>query len=93
MAEQATQVFHNRVIDKKQLKKLISWVFSNYGTAATAKIADEIKDLGFHYATRAGVSISVDDLVVPDTKKQLLDSAEQSIRDTEEKYTRAKSPR
>jgi DNA-directed RNA polymerase subunit beta' len=88
MAEQVTQVFHNRVIDKKQLKKLISWVFSNYGTAATAKIADEIKDLGFHYATRAGVSISVDDLVVPDTKKQLLDSAEQSIRKTEEKYTR-----
>jgi DNA-directed RNA polymerase subunit beta' len=88
MAEEATQVFHNRVIDKKQLKKLISWVFSNYGTAATAKIADDIKDLGFHYATRAGVSISVDDLVVPDTKKQLLDSAEQSIRETEEKYTR-----
>ncbi|ESA37203.1 dna-directed rna polymerase subunit beta [Leptolyngbya sp. Heron Island J] len=87
--EQASSIiFRNRIIDKKQLKNLISWSFDNYGTARTAAMADEIKSLGFKYATRAGVSISVDDLQVPPSKRQLLDAAEQEIRDTEERYTR-----
>ncbi len=81
-------VFRNRVIDKKQLKNLVSWSFEHYGTARTAQMADEIKSLGFKYATRAGVSISVDDLQVPPSKKAMLESAETEIRDTEERYTR-----
>ncbi|MEA5464155.1 DNA-directed RNA polymerase subunit beta' [Leptothoe sp. PORK10 BA2] len=80
--------FRNRIIDKGQLKKLISWSFYTYGTARTAAMADEIKSLGFKYATRAGVSISVDDLQVPPSKRKLLEAAEQEIRDTEERYTR-----
>ncbi|MBX2864147.1 MAG: DNA-directed RNA polymerase subunit beta' [Leptolyngbyaceae cyanobacterium MAG.088] len=87
--EQANSIiFRNRIIDKKQLKNLISWSFDNYGTARTSAMADEIKSLGFKYATRAGVSISVDDLQVPPSKRKLLDAAEQEIRDTEERYTR-----
>ncbi|EKV02219.1 DNA-directed RNA polymerase subunit beta' [Leptolyngbya sp. PCC 7375] len=87
--EQANSIiFRNRIIDKKQLKNLISWSFDNYGTARTAAMADEIKSLGFKYATRAGVSISVDDLQIPPSKRKLLDAAEQEIRDTEERYTR-----
>lgn len=62
-------IFHNRVINKGQLKKLIAWSFINHGTARTAQVADELKDLGFKYATKAGVSISVDDLKVPEEKK------------------------
>ncbi|MGB5914990.1 MAG: DNA-directed RNA polymerase subunit beta' [Phormidesmis sp.] len=81
-------VFRNRVIDKKQLKNLVSRSFEHYGTARTAQMADEIKGLGFKYATKAGVSISVDDLEVPPSKKAMLESAEQEIRDTEERYTR-----
>ncbi|MBE9068737.1 DNA-directed RNA polymerase subunit beta' [Leptolyngbya cf. ectocarpi LEGE 11479] len=93
MADQGNEkanniIFRNRIIDKKQLKNLISWSFDNYGTARTSAMADEIKSLGFKYATRAGVSISVDDLQVPPSKRQLLDAAEQEIRDTEERYTR-----
>jgi DNA-directed RNA polymerase subunit beta' len=89
MAPQANQhVFHNRVVDKGQLRKLIAWSFTNYGTARTAQIADLLKDLGFKFATRAGVSISVDDLQIPDSKKSLLETAEETIRDTEERYTR-----
>ncbi|ASC72762.1 DNA-directed RNA polymerase subunit beta' [Halomicronema hongdechloris C2206] len=93
MAEQganqsAAKLFRNRTIDKKQLKKLISWSFANFGTARTAQMADLIKDLGFRYATRAGVSISVEDLQVPPSKRQLLESAEEDIRITEERYTR-----
>ncbi|MEO1791731.1 MAG: DNA-directed RNA polymerase subunit beta' [Cyanobacteria bacterium J06629_19] len=81
-------VFRNRVIDKKQLKNLVSWSFEHYGTARTAQMADEIKGLGFKYATKAGVSISIDDLEVPPSKKEMLVAAEQEIRDTEERYTR-----
>jgi len=81
-------VFRNRTIDKKQLKNLISWSFVNFGTARTAEMADKIKGLGFRYATRAGVSISVEDLQVPQVKRQLLDAAEEDIRTTEDRYTR-----
>ncbi len=81
-------IFRNRVVDKKQLRKLIAWGFTNYGTARTAVMADKLKDLGFRYATRAGVSISVDDLMVPPSKRSLLDAAEAEIRATEERYQR-----
>jgi DNA-directed RNA polymerase subunit beta' len=51
-------------------------------------MADHLKDLGFRYATKAGVSISVDDLQVPPSKRQLLETAEEEIRVTEDRYTR-----
>jgi len=85
-ATQSSMIFRNRVIDKKQLKKLISWSFTHFGTARTAQMADRIKSLGFRYATRAGVSISVEDLQVPQVKRQLLEAAEEDIRATEERY-------
>lgn len=60
----------------------------NYGTARTAQMADLLKDLGFRYATRAGVSISVDDLEVPPSKRELLEAAEELTKATESRYTR-----
>jgi DNA-directed RNA polymerase subunit beta' len=81
-------IFRNRVVDKGQLKRLVAWAFTHYGTARTAQMADDLKDLGFRFATRAGVSISVDDLQVPPSKRQLLEAAEEQIRDTETRYTR-----
>lgn len=81
-------IFRNRVVDKGQLRNLISWAFTNYGTARTAVMADKLKDLGFRYATKAGVSISVDDLMIPPTKRLLLEAAEEEIRATETRYQR-----
>ncbi|MBH8553073.1 DNA-directed RNA polymerase subunit beta'' [Nostocaceae cyanobacterium CENA357] len=81
-------IFRNRVVDKGQLRKLISWAFTHYGTARTAVMADKLKELGFRYATKAGVSISVDDLMIPPTKRALLDAAEEEIRATETRYQR-----
>ncbi|QXE24456.1 DNA-directed RNA polymerase subunit beta' [Richelia sinica FACHB-800] len=51
-------------------------------------MADKLKDLGFRYATKAGVSISVDDLMVPPSKRSLLEAAEEEIRATEARYQR-----
>jgi DNA-directed RNA polymerase subunit beta' len=81
-------IFRNRVVDKGQLRNLISWAFTHYGTARTAVMADKLKDLGFRYATKAGVSISVEDLMVPPSKRSLLEAAEAEIRATEERYQR-----
>ena len=78
--------FRNRVIDKRALRNLVSWAYKHHGTAATAAMADELKDLGFHYATQAAVSISVDDLRIPGDKAALLEEAEQQITETEERY-------
>ncbi|WP_310489329.1 DNA-directed RNA polymerase subunit beta', partial [Chamaesiphon sp. VAR_69_metabat_338] len=80
--------FNNRMVDKGQLKKLISWSFRHYGTARTAQVADKLKELGFRFATRAGVSISIDDLQIPPIKREMLEAAENTITETEAKYTR-----
>lgn len=80
--------FYNRIINKGQIKSLMGWAFTHYGTAHTAEMADNLKDLGFRYATKAGVSISIEDLQVPASKKDLLEIAEEEIRVTEDRYTR-----
>ncbi|MBD2567869.1 DNA-directed RNA polymerase subunit beta'' [Anabaena lutea] len=81
-------IFRNVVVNKSQLRNLISWAFTHYGTARTAVMADKLKDLGFRYATKAGVSISVDDLMVPPSKRSLLDAAEEEILSTEARFKR-----
>jgi len=78
--------FKNKVVDKKALKNLVSWAYKTHGTAITAAMADNLKDLGFKYATQAAVSISVDDLKVPEAKQNLIGQAEEQISATEECY-------
>ncbi|MBE9114902.1 DNA-directed RNA polymerase subunit beta' [Lusitaniella coriacea LEGE 07157] len=78
--------FSNRIIDKGRLRKLIAWTYSEYGSAVCSQVADRLKELGFRYATKAGVSISVDDLQVPPVKKQMLQEAESEIQTTETRY-------
>ena len=85
-ASQGVPPFRNRIIDKKALRNLVAWAYKHHGTAATASMADELKNLGFHYATQAAVSISVDDLRIPTEKARLLQEAEEEITNTEERY-------
>jgi DNA-directed RNA polymerase subunit beta' len=80
--------FTNKTIDKKELKKLMAWAFSNYGTGRASYLADKLKDLGFHYATKAGLSLSVEDLRVPPTKRELLKRTNEEINLTQQKYER-----
>ena len=70
----------NKVVDKKGLETIILDSFNRFGTTVTALIADEIKRLGFKYATLAGVSISINDIVVPKKKKEIVDKATEEIR-------------
>nr|ARO91065.1 plastid-encoded DNA-directed RNA polymerase [Flintiella sanguinaria] len=78
--------FLNKVLDKKQLKKLISWVFRNYGVARAANMADQLKTLGFHFATQAGISLSLEDLRIPPNKRNLLESMIRQINSIKIKF-------
>jgi DNA-directed RNA polymerase subunit beta' len=80
--------FSNQVIDKGELKKLIIWAFRNYGIARAANMVDKLKDLGFYYATKAGISLSLEDLKIPPAKKELLHETLRSITTTDNKYNR-----
>ena len=57
-----TVKFKNTLFNKKELKNVIYTAFIDYGTARASYLADDLKELGFHYATKAGISISVEDL-------------------------------
>ncbi|MFA5839119.1 MAG: DNA-directed RNA polymerase subunit beta' [Candidatus Margulisiibacteriota bacterium] len=76
----------NHVVDKKSLEKLITDCYLRFGGATTAEIADEIKRLGFKYATLAGVSIAIEDLVVPPAKKKIVEKATREVADLERMY-------
>jgi DNA-directed RNA polymerase subunit beta' len=80
--------FINEKVDKKVLGKLLSAIYEKYGTATTAELANSLKDLGFKFATRAGVTISIDDLDVPESKKGLISAAEKEIEEAQRRYER-----
>jgi len=74
-----TMEYLNYTVDKKRLEQLIKYFYYRFGAEATAEIADEIKRLGFKYATIAGISISIDDLKVPSTKKSIVNKATKQV--------------
>ena len=78
--------FKNHLFNKKELKQLIYDVFTNYGIARASYLVDDLKELGFHYATQAGISISVEDLKVPPIKKSLINTTNTNINLTNLKY-------
>jgi len=78
--------YQNYVFGKKELEKLIADCYHRYGSAITAEIADEIKRLGFKYATLAGVSISLEDLVIPSRKKEIVERANKQVMDLEQHF-------
>jgi DNA-directed RNA polymerase beta'' subunit len=82
--------YQNNLIGKKELRKLLAWSFTNYNSMQACNLADKLKYLGFQYATKAGISISIEDLKVPFSKKFLLKKANQEILNTEKLYLKGK---
>ena len=76
-------VYQNTLISKKQLKQLLAWSFTQYNSMQACSLADELKYLGFKYASQAGISISIEDLRVPFTKNQMLEAAHEEILNAE----------
>ena len=81
--------FFNQYFDKKRLKIFVFWCFQTYGQNQTIKVLEILKSLGFQHATKAGLSLSIDDLIIPATKSKLLIDAELSTRTAMIQYKNA----
>ncbi|MGD2063239.1 MAG: DNA-directed RNA polymerase subunit beta' [Nitrospirota bacterium] len=76
----------NQLLTKKVLVGLIGSIFRAAGRAATVAMLDRIKELGFESATRAGVSICIDDMNIPGAKETLLKDAFNEVKEVTEQY-------
>jgi DNA-directed RNA polymerase subunit beta' len=82
--------YQNTLIGKKQLRRLLAWSFTNYDSMQACALADELKYLGFKYASQAGISINIEDLKIPFVKNLMLEKANQEIVNTEKIYLKGK---
>jgi DNA-directed RNA polymerase subunit beta' len=82
--------YQNTLIGKKQLRQLLAWSFTNYDSMQACSLADELKYLGFKYASQAGISISIEDLKIPFVKNLMLEKANQEIINAEKIYLKGK---
>ncbi len=83
--------FVNRVLDKGALQKLVNQAYLVLGEDRRQEVVafvDDIKDIGFKYATRSGVSIAISDIIVPQEKYTLLAQAESKVQEVERQYRR-----
>ncbi|MHB0884657.1 MAG: DNA-directed RNA polymerase subunit beta' [Bacillota bacterium] len=76
----------NKVVDRKMLGTIVADCYRLLGSAETAKALDGIKELGFKYATRAGMTISVSDIEIPKEKQGILRDAEAQVVEIENQY-------
>ena len=78
--------FTNTLVNKSQLKQLMYNAFLNYGIVKSSIIADRIKNLTFHYATQSGISLSIEDLRVPNKKLELIGRTDNEVQIIKKKY-------
>jgi len=78
--------FINGLLRKKGVGALVSYCYLRFGLDTTVQMLDAIKELGFLYATKAGISIGVDDLIVPLKKAELVEAAEKEVIEVERQY-------
>ncbi len=76
----------NRVMSKKEMTRLLDAVYREAGLHDTVKMLDKLKELGFYYATKAGVSICIDNMHIPTKKETLLGGARKDVSEVEQQY-------
>lgn len=77
----------NKTLDKKTISHLVNTCYRKAGLKTTAIFADHLMYTGFAYASRAGVSIGIDDLVVPSIKAKLIATAEEEVKEIERQFS------
>jgi len=77
---------YNKLMNKKTLADLIDKTFRLCGGKKTVLLADALKNYGFKFSTIAGISICLDDLIIPDSKKKLLQEAQQKVEEIHTQY-------
>jgi DNA-directed RNA polymerase subunit beta' len=78
--------FINGLLKKKGLTQLVQYCYLRFGLQTTVQTLDKVKELGFLYATRAGISIGIDDMVVPSQKADLVKNAQKSVMEVQQQY-------
>jgi len=78
--------FINGLMKKKGLGQLVSYTYLRYGPEMTVTMLDHIKELGFYYATKAGITISIDDLIVPPGKRDFVENAQNEVVKVDQQY-------
>ncbi len=78
--------FLNRVIDKKELGAIAARCYARLGHAATARMLDRVKSLGFRFATRAGATIGIVDIETPKEKDEILGEAERRVEEVQDQF-------
>ena len=76
----------NGLLKKKGIGQLVNYCYLRFGLETTVKMLDQVKELGFRYATRAGLSIGIDDMVIPEDKKTLVRDAEKQVVNVQQQY-------
>ena len=76
----------NNVMDKKVLRQLVDYVYRNLGPKATVILSDRLKDIGYSYSTRGGLSICIDDMIIPKSKWGILKKAEDQVQEIGRQY-------
>jgi DNA-directed RNA polymerase subunit beta' len=77
----------NKVMDKGHLRDLVDFTYRNLGPKATVILSDRLKDTGYKYSTKGGLSISIDDMIIPKAKWNILKQAEQQVTEIGRQYT------
>jgi DNA-directed RNA polymerase subunit beta'' (EC 2.7.7.6) len=73
---------------KKDLEEIIAKCFAEYGNTITAELLDHMKDIGFKYSTRAAITVSVSDMVIPEAKKDLISGARATVDQYQKAFRR-----
>ena len=76
----------NGLLKKKGLQQLVQKCYLDFGLERTVEMLDALKNLGFTYATRSGLSIGIDDLIIPANKRQLVENARNEVIKVEQQY-------
>ena len=77
----------NKVMKKKDIANLVDYIYKHSGISYTAEFLDNLKDMGFKYATHAGVSISIDDIKTPKEKYAIVDEAKAKVYEVQKQFT------
>ncbi len=78
--------FVNGLLKKKGLQQLVQYCYLRFGSETTIEMLDRLKDVGFLYATRSGLSIGIDDLIIPSEKGALVAGAREEVIKVEQQY-------
>ena len=79
---------HCEAVKQGFLGSIVAMCYRKYGNTKTAEILDNIKELGFAYATQAGITVAITDVAIPERKKEILATAEKEVEATEEQFRR-----